>query len=314
MKKRWLIILAVIAVVFMNIKIELPGIALGEGGLFGNEKKVQQHYVNVATKKSDNTYVKREPIKSGDKHFGFELGQFVISGYTRIEDDGQGNLLVIKGEDDEIRLTFDLRRNIDDLKGTDNISIHDDTDGSDEELGYARPKEGFGRGMLLWRFTDNTGYKSPIKAHKDYLMTLTSENSEKEIIMNEEGDWAIALDYEIAWPFGWPFKYWDNAEQYTIRMNIKVRNANCMAYLREVDTGRELKDNDKIIKGFYIDLANSKYLKVDVSRTNIGENDVRNNSPYTDGTSFTESGVYTVTIMNEYTGASTVKKITVNAD
>ena len=60
-------------------------------------------------------------------------------------------------------------------------------------------------------------------------------------------------------------------EQYTIRMNVKVRNANCMAYLREVDTGRELKDSSMTAKGFYIDLANSKYLKVDVSRTNISD-------------------------------------------
>lgn len=310
MKKRWLIILIVAVAVFMNVKIELPGLAFGESGVTGTEKKAPQHYVNVETLKSDNTYKKREAIKSNDKHFGFDLGQFVISGYTRIEDDGQGNLLVIKGEDDEVRLTFELRQDINDLKGKENVRIHDDADGSDEELGYARPKDGFGKGMLLWRFTDNTGYKSPVKAHKDYLVALTSDASEKEIIMNEEGDWTIALDYEIAYS-AFPGNAYG---QYTIRMNIRVRNANCMAYLREVDTGRELKNDGTTTKGFYIDLANSKYLKVDVSRTNIGENDVRNNSPYTDGTSFTENGVYTVTVMNEYTGASTVKTITVNAD
>lgn len=310
MKKRWFILLAVAIAVLANMKIELPSVALGEGGLFGADKKIQQHYVNATTMKSDNTYKKRETIKNGDKHFGLELGQFVISGYTRIEDDGQGNVLVIKGEDDEIHLTFDLRKDIDNLKSNEKLKIHDDGDGSDEEMGYARPKEGFGRGVLLWQFMDNTGYKSPIKSHKDYLVALTNDNSDKEIIMNEEGDWIIALDYETAYPV----LAWDGCDQYTIRINVKIRNGNCMAYLREVDTGKELKDADTTNKGFFIDLANSKYLKIDVSRANIGENDIRNNSPYTDGTSFTESGNYTITIKNEYTGASTVKKITVNAD
>lgn len=276
------------------------------------QKKETEHFVKASTRKSNNNYSSSDPIGNSDPHFGFELGQFVIRGYSWIEDDGKGNILVVKGEDDQVRLTYDLRKDIDDLRGDGSHQrINSDGDGSDQPFGYATPKNGFGRGALIWRFTDSTGKTGAVKSHTDYFLAMGSGAANKEIVLNEEGDWSFALDYEVqspSWFFG--AKTW--YDRYTVRFNIRVRNANCMIYLKDAASGSELRDKAHTKSGFSIDLANSRYLKVDVVREDAEGNEVRGNSVYSDGAVFTEKGIYRISVKNVYTGAETNKTIVVD--
>lgn len=59
-----------------------------------------------------DSYSGQEAIKNGDLHYGWKLGQFNISGFTKkIEEDGK--LVFLKNVGDEVTLWFELKQNID---------------------------------------------------------------------------------------------------------------------------------------------------------------------------------------------------------
>ena len=67
-------------------------------------------------------------------------------------------------------------------------------------------------------------------------------------------------------------------------------------------------------------MANSKYLDIVIKKEILNESaeglveDVRFNKPAKDGEQFTEEGIYTITVKNEYTEQQTVKKIYVGTN
>ena len=71
---------------------------------------------------------------------------------------------------------------------------------------------------------------------------------------------------------------------------------------------------------FVLDLANSRYLDIDVKKENyVEENrtlieDTRFNRPAKDGEEFTDPGIYTIMVSNQYTKSNTEKKIYVGTD
>ncbi len=84
-----------------------------------------------------------------------------------------------------------------------------------------------------------------------------------------------------------------------------------MVYPFDIYTGTELKNTSIAEYGFYLDLARSRYLNIDVKRSvyQNGREDVRFNRPAKDGDEYTAEGVYTISVSNQYTGESTVKTI-----
>ena len=72
--------------------------------------------------------------------------------------------------------------------------------------------------------------------------------------------------------------------------------------------------------GFRLDLAKSRYLKVNIKREVLKDSadglveDTRFNGPAKDGAQYTDEGIYTITVTNEYTGQFTVKKIYVGTN
>ena len=137
-------------------------------------------------------------------------------------------------------------------------------------------------------------------------------------MLNEEGDYEIALDYELH----------DNElthitstyANYRIVLRFSVRNGNCMVYPFDVLTGAELQNTSVTENGFYLDLARSRYLDIDVKRSVIVEGptgmieDERFNRPAKDGDQYTAEGIYTISVSNRYTGESTVKTIFVGSE
>ena len=93
-----------------------------------------------------------------------------------------------------------------------------------------------------------------------------------------------------------------------------------MIYPFDVKTKEELKNTSITENGFYLDLANSKYLNVNIKKEVLKEGaeglieDTRFNRPAKSGEEFTEEGIYTITAMNEYTGETTIKKIYIGKD
>jgi hypothetical protein len=88
-----------------------------------------------------------------------------------------------------------------------------------------------------------------------------------------------------------------------------------MVYPFDVVTGEELTNTAVTPNGFYLDLAKSRYLKMNITKEVLkdGANglteDTRFNTASKDGDTYTDEGIYTITVKNEYTGKETTKKI-----
>ena len=93
-----------------------------------------------------------------------------------------------------------------------------------------------------------------------------------------------------------------------------------MVFPFDVVTRAELTNRAVTENGFYLDLARSRYLDVNVKRSTITEGvdglteDIRFNRPAKDGEEYTDPGLYTITVNNLYTGESTAKEIFVGSD
>lgn len=87
-----------------------------------------------------------------------------------------------------------------------------------------------------------------------------------------------------------------------------------------MSTGAELTNSAFTENGFYLDLAKSRYLNIDIKKEvrKEGENglteDTRFNKPARDGEKFTDEGIYTITVSNIYTNQTTTKVIYVGTD
>lgn len=106
---------------------------------------------------------------------------------------------------------------------------------------------------------------------------------------------------------------------YCITFKFSVRNSNCMVYPFDAQTGAELSDGAVAESGFYLDLARSRYLDIDIRKEVEVEGqdglveDTRFNRAAADGDVYTDKGVYTITVSNRYTGETTTKVIRVGS-
>ena len=131
----------------------------------------------------------------------------------------------------------------------------------------------------------------------------------------EEGDYEVALDYEVT-----DDQLLDTIGHYRIFFRFSVRNGNCMVYPFDVVTGSELTNSSMTENGFRLDLAKSRYLKVNIKREVLMDSadglveDTRFNGPARDGAEYTDEGIYTITVHNDYTDQTTTKKIYVGTN
>lgn len=133
---------------------------------------------------------------------------------------------------------------------------------------------------------------------------------------NEKGDYEVALDYVIESDsslLGFIPK--SDETHYRIFFKFSVRNGNCMAFPMDLSTNAELTNTAIAKNGFYLDLAKSRYLDVNIKKEVLNEGanglieDVRFNRPAKDGDKYTEEGIYTITVKNNYTEQTTEKVI-----
>lgn len=265
----------------------------------------------VRTKNFDGYYGEENIVKN-DIHYGWDLGNFFISGYTdkRVSND---KVVLLKNVGDKVTLWFNLSQNIDALNGQNNLFISSDSSAFDQY--FETPKTDFGKGALIIRYTDYNNNKSEPQIYTNYLEANTSFGADTKVQLFEEGDYEVALDYEVT-----KDELIDTKGHYRIFFKFSVRNGNCMAYPFDIATGSELTNSSMTENGFRLDLAKSRYLKVNIKREVLKDSadglveDTRFNGPAKDGAEYTEEGIYIITVSNDYTNQFTVKKIYVGTN
>lgn len=285
------------------------------------ESNEPKHYLGTVVNAGHDTgFSENNAISENDPHFGWKLGEFYVNGYTRVTEAKNGTPVFLKTVGDTVTLWFKLEQDITKLNGDETLSINDDANGHDEYFGIE--KTDMGRGTLIIRHTDYQNHAGAPVIYTDYLSATASQNAAVEVKLCEEGDYEVALDYELRKNnldlFGWnPFPSYND---YRIFFHFSVRNGNCMVYPFDVVTGAELTNSSITENGFYLDLAKSRYLNIDIKkevRKDGAEGlteDVRFNKPAKDGEKYTDEGIYTITVSNQYTNQTTTKVIYVGTD
>lgn len=263
----------------------------------------------------DSGYAGTDPIDSRDIHYGWTLGRFYVTGYTRGPDSLDGGTPVfLKNAGDTVALWFRLDQDLDALNGDAALTLAYDDVGFDSHFGTA--KTDFGRGALLIRHTDHQNQPGEPVIYTDYLSALTT-GADVQVELFEEGDYEVALDYSVKYA---PLsilntEIFPTVEDYRIYFRFSVRNGNCMVFPFDLGTGAELTNMASTDAGFSLDLARSRYLDVQVKRTVMTDSpdgpvaDVRFNRPARDGEEYTQEGIYTITVTNRYTCEQTEKVI-----
>lgn len=258
-------------------------------------------------------YFGEQIIDKKDAHYGWDIGNFFVSGYTDEVADSEGNMVFLKNVGDKVTLWFKLNQNIDGLNGNNKLSITADTEGYDQY--FETPKMDFGRGVLIIRYTDHNNVKAEPTIYTNYLEANAMIGADTKVQLFEEGDYEVALDYEVT-----SDELIDKIGHYRIFFKFSVRNGNCMVYPFDVATGTELTNSSMTENGFRLDLAKSRYLKINLKREMLKDSadglveDTRFNGPAKDGAEYTDEGIYTITVSNEYTGQFTTKKIYVGTN
>lgn len=280
-----------------------------------SDNTLQLNLGTLTKTEKDKGYSGKKEIGIKDPHYGWELGQFFVSGYTRDTKDDKGKPVFLKNVGDQITLWFNLKQDINKLNGDDILSIADDKNGYDQY--FQTPKTDMGRGTLIIRYTDEQGVKHEPEIYTNYLEASATTSADTIVRLFEEGDYEIALDYSIK-KTPRKVKSIEVVPEYTdyrISFEYSVRNGNCMVFPFDVLTGAELSDGEITPNGFKLDMAKSRYLTIDVKRTVANKSaggyveDVRFNRPAKDGDEYTEEGIYTFNVKNLYTGEQTEKTI-----
>lgn len=258
-------------------------------------------------------YSGKKDIDRDDIHYGWDLGKFFVSGYTDEVEDKDGSVTFLKNVGDQVTLWFNLNEDINALNGKDNLTITADTEGYDQY--FETPKMNLGRGALIIRYTDYNNVSEDPTVYTNYLEANTTVGADTKVQLFEEGDYEMALDYEVTRD-----ELIDKVGHYRIFFRFSVRNGNCMAYPFDVVTGDELSNSSMTENGFRLDLAKSRYLNINIKREVLKDSadglveDTRFNGPAQDGAEYTEEGIYTITVHNQYTNQLTVKKIYVGTN
>ena len=272
---------------------------------------------SVVNTGKDNGYSGSSELTIDDPHYGWTLGEFFVSGYTRETVDPHNAQLPVflKNVGDEVTLWFNLQQDIDRLNGDSKLSIHDDNNGYDQY--FQTPKTDMGRGTLIIRYTDPQGVTHKPEIYTNYLEANVKTSANTIVEFFEEGDYEVAFDYEIK---STPrqvagVEIVPEYTNYRIFFKFAVRNGNCMVYPFDISTGAELADEAITPNGFKLDMAKSRYLTIDVQRAVVTEGaheyveDIRFNRPAKDGDQYVDEGIYTFIVKNLYTGENTTKKI-----
>lgn len=261
-------------------------------------------------------YYGEKQIDSGDIHYGWDLGHFFITGYTGDTKDNENNLVILKNVGDEVTLWLNLEQDIYSLNNDDNMRITADSAGNDQY--FETDIQDFGKGALIIRKINSDNTEEDVQIYQNFLEANAKPGTDTVVQLFEEGDYEVALDYEVTRDTLKVFdkKVLDKTHHYRIFFKFSVRNSNCMVYPLDVNTGEKIINGSYSKDGFYLDLAKSKYLQIIVKKFNLKDGtydlveDTEYNQLANDGAKFTEEGLYEIKVINRYVpGLEDTKRI-----
>jgi len=112
-----------------------------------------------------------------------------------VHEDENGVPIFIKTLGDQVELWFQLEQDIDCLNGNDTLSISEDGNGFDEAFGIS--KTNFGRGAMVTQHTDYRNSIGTPQLYTDYLSGITASGADTTVQLFEEGDYEVALNYDV---------------------------------------------------------------------------------------------------------------------
>ena len=245
------------------------------------------------------------------------MGDFYVTGFTSYITDSDGTVVFLKNAGDDVKLSYRLLQDPECLNDDEDLEIHSDGKAWDEYFQTKTYQNS--KGLLIIRQTDYQNRVGEPLIYEAFLDGLT-KGADTEVHLCEEGDYEVALDYEIEVDgsyIGIIDK--DTFEDYRQFFKFKVRNGNCMIFPLDL-SGNELTNESYSPDGFVIDFARSRYLSIDVKYMVLVEGrnglveDVRYNRPAADGEKYDQSGIYEITIKNLYTQTVMTKTIYVGDD
>lgn len=269
-------------------------------------RKPRKEFKEKVNTSHDNGFdvSKAKEIDKDDPHFGWDLGVFTVNGYTRESTQSDGTAVFLKTLGDDITLWFTLNQDINRLDGNESLFIEEDTNGYDKALGIKQTN--FKHGTLIIKYTDEEGHSPDSVIYTDFLRANTMTGANTRIQLYEEGEYEVTLNYVIQGKNGL-FNAFKSFNDYKMTFKFAIRNGNTMAFTKDILTSSELKDGALTTNGFSIDLAESKYLTIDVVRKEVVQNAdgtlttiVRNNSIAANGDTYTKEGIYEITVKNLY--------------
>ena len=168
------------------------------------------------------SYSGSKEISKGDLHYGWRLGNFFVSGFTSSVG-AKDEVVFLKNAGDVVTLWFNLTQNISALNNDGGLTITSDNDGHDRY--FQTPMTNFGKGMLIIRYTDYENVKHDPVMYYDYLLANTMMGANTRVQLFEEGDYEVALDYEVT-----KSQLIPQTHHYRIFFKFSVRNANCIRF------------------------------------------------------------------------------------
>lgn len=269
----------------------------------------------------DSEYAKTDAVTSDDVIKGCEIGQFYINGFSgnahfyKGAESEKENPIFLKNVGDKVTLWFDLKqKDIEALNGNTHYKVHSDEKGADKYF-HITPQN-FKRGALIIRFTDYQN-NARTNVYTDYLASAATTNADTKVQLFEEGDYEVALDYEIedSSPLAWKIPKPANYSAYRIFFKFSIRNSNCMVYPMDLKTGSELRV-PYTENGFKLDLARSRYLDLSIRKKVLSSNglDLRESQISSDQAEFSDEGLYVFTVRNKVTEDTVSKVIYVGSD
>lgn len=255
-------------------------------------------YKNFYRTPDEGGFNKKISMNTNSYHLGWELGQFVLDGYTQKIKGKDGIYTFEKNAGDNISLYFDLFENINKLNGNKKLII--DKLDQDTDIDYNLKESNYGKGLLIIKKKDlNTSCSEPVKIYKNFLK---KKDKNRKIELKEEADYEISLDYRVT-----ETSFIDTSENYKIKFKFRIINSNTTIYPKDLNTGLDLTNDSSTENGFYVDFAGAKGLEVYVKHKIINQDKdnwhILSNEAVKDKQEFCEDGCYEIKVINNSTNA-----------
>lgn len=242
-------------------------------------------------KAKDNTYGEFEPMENGDFQYGWELGDFCLSGFAGKDED------VYERERKRVKLSFELKQDITRLNGQADLSVTRDKNGSDRK--FETLPHDMKHGELLVKHKNALGQIQPVIHYTDFLAALAYPNAQTTIDFVEEGEYEVHLNYALKRK---SFNPIGNTQYYQLSFSFKIVNGNCMPFIRENQTLNEL-EGDVVLapSGFQISTGGAHFVKLEAQwyalyqDKNRLETNIKRHWTIGNGNKITDEGLYIIT-------------------